>query len=219
MIRLLIPLLVLAAAAPSGGAAPGPSRASAASLVQLFTDDDYPKEAIRTGEQGTVAFQLEIGTDGLVAACTVTSSSGSAILDSTTCRLLQQRAKFTPAKSSLGKPVTDTYAGRITWRLPEDATESSNLPPAAEAAMQLWSACATGEAAKLVPSPLPAGQVTQRALAACAALEALATRELMEALKDSSPSRAVLAFKEYVSAATAEMVDRTRAALKGEVAK
>jgi TonB family protein len=219
MIRLILPLLVVTAAAPLGAAAPGPSRAMAPSLPQLFSSDDYPAEALRAGEQGTVAFQLEVGADGSVAACTVTSSSGSASLDSTTCRLLRERARFTPARDSSGKPVSDTVVSRITWRIPEGGGESVHLPPAAEAAMQLWSACTAGEAAKLVLSPLPAPQVAQRALAACGTLEALAIRELTKALEDSDPSKALPAFKDYVATNAAELVERSRAALKHGDAK
>jgi protein TonB len=78
---------------------------------------DYPESARSREEQGTVAVVLQIGTTGRVTSCSVASSSGSRALDSTTCRILQSRAKFTPAMDSNGNPTTGSKSQRITWRL------------------------------------------------------------------------------------------------------
>jgi protein TonB len=86
----------------------------------LFSDDDYPAAALRSEESGTTGYRLEIGANGRVTTCSVTSSSGSSSLDATTCRLLKQRARFSPATDSNGQPTADTYSGRITWRLPAE---------------------------------------------------------------------------------------------------
>jgi protein TonB len=86
-------------------------------LQNLFTADDYPSDAVRNEDQGTVGVSLAIGTDGRVSNCNVTSSSGSRSLDSATCRILRSRARFSPAKGSNGQPMADTYNQRITWRL------------------------------------------------------------------------------------------------------
>jgi TonB family protein len=90
-----------------------------APLPSLFSSADYPPSAIRAGEQGEVGFRVDVGKDGRVALCTVTATSGSAVLDSTTCRLITVRARFTPARDHQGRPTTDSYSGRIIWRLPE----------------------------------------------------------------------------------------------------
>jgi TonB family protein len=95
-----------------------PARAQA-NLVSLFSSDDYPAAAARAGEQGSVGFRLDIDKAGRVAACEVTSSSGSAALDSTTCRLVSARARFSPARDRKGRPTTDKVTGRIVWRMPE----------------------------------------------------------------------------------------------------
>ena len=55
-----------------------------------------------------------------VSGCTVTASSGSAALDSATCRLLRSRARFTPATDSTGAKTSDSVSGRIRWVLPAD---------------------------------------------------------------------------------------------------
>lgn len=78
-----------------------------------ITPDDYPSSALREKRQGSVGFALAIGPDGSVSRCTLTSSSGSSDLDSETCRILSQRARFEPSDS--GK----TYRDAVDWRIPE----------------------------------------------------------------------------------------------------
>jgi len=91
-----------------------------ANLASYVSNDDYPEAAIRGEEQGTTAFRLEVGPNGRVTSCTVTSSSGSSSLDATTCRLMKSRAKYTPAKDSAGNAVSDSDNGRIKWVLPDE---------------------------------------------------------------------------------------------------
>ena len=91
-----------------------------ANLASLFSTDDYPPSALRSGESGTTGFRLDVGADGRVTNCTVTSSSGSSALDSATCRLLTRRARFTPARDSTGATTTGVHNSRIVWRIPED---------------------------------------------------------------------------------------------------
>ena len=84
----------------------------------LIGEDDYPDIARRNEETGTVRARLDIGSTGKVTGCTVVVSSGSTALDSTTCRILKARARFTPAKDSNGQAVADSYTTpKITWRL------------------------------------------------------------------------------------------------------
>jgi TonB family protein len=96
-----------------------PARARA-NLASLIGNGDYPAEALRNDEQGTVGFRLSVGADGRVSGCTITSSSGSAALDSATCRILTARARFTPARDSRGLPTTDAVAARIVWRIEDE---------------------------------------------------------------------------------------------------
>ena len=219
MMRLfLAAALALAFAAgptPAEAKAPGPARARVPSgLPSLFSDEDYPLEALLNDEQGTVGFKLAIGVDGAITGCTIESSSGSPSLDSTTCRLLAERARFTPARDKKGRPATDTYSGRIVWRIPDDGGTTSIFTPAADAAMELWSFCARGEAAKLVESPLSPPQIADRALAACTQLEALAARELAKVVFGATVEQATVAFKGYVRTLTEETVETWRAGLK-----
>lgn len=98
----------------------GPTRAKVANLVALFGTDDYPMEAIEKEEQGTVAYRLTIGRRGGVPDCEIVESSGSEALDEQTCRILEERAHFSPARDAAGKRIPDTYSGRIRWVLPDE---------------------------------------------------------------------------------------------------
>lgn len=83
------------------------------------TDDDYPPAALRSGDAGTTGFRLDVGPDGRVTNCTVTSSSGSSLLDQTVCRLLPRRARFTPAEDENGNKIAAVFQSRFTWRIPQ----------------------------------------------------------------------------------------------------
>jgi protein TonB len=96
-----------------------PARAKA-NLASYVSDEDYPAGAARNEEQGTTRFRLAVGPDGRVTDCSVTGSSGSSALDSTTCKLMRQRARFKPAMDSSGRPTGDTVSSAIRWVLPTD---------------------------------------------------------------------------------------------------
>jgi protein TonB len=94
-----------------------PARAKA-NLASYVSNDDYPSDAVNREESGTTGFRLDVGPDGRVSNCTITSSSGSRSLDATTCRLMKSRARFTPATNSSGAKVADSVNSRIRWVLP-----------------------------------------------------------------------------------------------------
>lgn len=95
-----------------------PARAKV-DLQALFTDLDYPSAAVRADEHGTVAFQLVIGTSGRVTGCMISASSGSESLDSTTCRVMAERAVFEPARDPQGRPAIGVVKARVVWTLPQ----------------------------------------------------------------------------------------------------
>lgn len=117
----MIALATLFIAAASHAAAEAPIRPAVparAHLVSLISDDDYPPDARAARAEGVVLFDLEVGPNGRVTNCIVTTSSGSPSLDATTCRLVTARARFTPARNAAGQPVADHSNGRIRWQLP-----------------------------------------------------------------------------------------------------
>lgn len=89
-----------------------------ADLPALVHPQDYPASALRARESGRVEFRLDVGLTGRVEGCTITRSSGSSALDSTTCRLMRSRARFTPARDAQGNPALARYPGAVTWKLP-----------------------------------------------------------------------------------------------------
>jgi len=65
--------------------------------------------------QGTVGVRLAVGPNGRATACQVTRSSGNGGLDSATCRLLQQRLQFSPARDRDGNPTTTVVESTHVW--------------------------------------------------------------------------------------------------------
>ncbi len=173
--------LVAAGPVASAPAQEGRPAEPVVSVASVLSDKDYPADAIRNREEGSVSFRLAIDSEGRVTGCEVSASSGSASLDSTTCRLMSTRVRFHPAANAAGKPATGTYEGRIVWRLPDPTKPMTDLPQRPSAAIGLWSACADGEAAKLALSSLAAADIAERAFEACAELEEHFVRELADA--------------------------------------
>lgn len=118
--------VIQAPVAPAPPPAPPakPSQASGAkprgNPGDWVTPDDYPPSALRNNEAGVTGFKLELGPDGKVTNCTVTSSSGFPDLDQTACRLLPRRARFTPAKDAAGNGIATTYSSAVRWQIPKD---------------------------------------------------------------------------------------------------
>ena len=79
---------------------------------------DYPTDSLRANEQGNTGFTVTVDTQGRVKDCRISASSGSPRLDETTCRLVTQRARFTPATDSKDNPIEGTYSNRVRWVLP-----------------------------------------------------------------------------------------------------
>lgn len=89
-------------------------------LHSLFSTDDYPASSLRNNEQGTTGVRITVGTDGRVADCQVTQSSGSSALDSATCSIIRRRAKYTPAKNDDGSAAMGSDSVRIKWVVPAE---------------------------------------------------------------------------------------------------
>lgn len=79
---------------------------------------DYPRESRRAGVEGTVVVRFTVGVDGSVGGCTVIRSSANAELEATTCRLIEQRFRYRPARDAAGNPVPETVSRTFDWMLP-----------------------------------------------------------------------------------------------------
>lgn len=82
--------------------------------------NDYPTRDLREGNQGTTRYRLSIDTAGRVSDCTVTASSGHPGLDRATCDKVRSRARFEPATDQTGARVPGSFAGSVTWQIPQD---------------------------------------------------------------------------------------------------
>lgn len=112
------------AVSPRQGASAAPATGRRApmpipGMAQWITNDDYPAEALRNNWQGRVAISWTIDETGRVTDCIVLESSGHAVLDETSCRLLLNRARYIPALDGEGRPVRSSDYRRIVWRLPD----------------------------------------------------------------------------------------------------
>ena len=98
------------------GKGAGGGVATRARLVsgELF-HSDYPRAAKKAGIGGRVFVRIAVGTDGRVSRCTVTRSSGNAELDETSCRLIEQRYRFEPARDARGRSVPDAVVESHVW--------------------------------------------------------------------------------------------------------
>ena len=84
-------------------------------IAGALSGRDFPRAAKRARAGGTVLVRYTVGADGRVSGCTITQSSGNADLDSTTCRLIEKRFRYEPARDAQGRPAADTLTGRHIW--------------------------------------------------------------------------------------------------------
>ena len=91
------------------------------SPAQWFYSDDYPPEARKANQSGTVSISLTVDPTGKAVKCDVVLGSGFPLLDSGTCELALKRARFTPARLASGKAVSSTYAiPGVRWELTDE---------------------------------------------------------------------------------------------------
>lgn len=80
------------------------------------TTDDYPAKMVFNGTSAFVTFKVNVDERGSVADCVVLEATNPPEIGSHTCRLIEKRAKFAPARDKDGKPVKDFYVNRVFWR-------------------------------------------------------------------------------------------------------
>lgn len=87
---------------------------------EWLTENDYPKSALEKEHEGTTSFLLTVGADGRASTCKVTIGSGWEVLDEAACRIVSERARFSPALDKRGRVIAGTYANRIRWVIPKE---------------------------------------------------------------------------------------------------
>jgi TonB family protein len=86
-------------------------------LKALFSPEDYPAIALNHNQQGSVTMTFLVDEKGAVADCSVDDSSGVPALDTMSCYVVKNRAKFEPARGSDGKPIRSAYTETVVWRI------------------------------------------------------------------------------------------------------
>lgn len=95
----------------------GGAAARAELLSGTIRDRDYPREARKARAEGRVVVRFSVGTDGRARTCAVTRSSGTPALDTVTCRLIEARYRYRPARDRDGTPVEEQRAWQQDWWL------------------------------------------------------------------------------------------------------
>src|SRR5690554_5130389 len=80
-----------------------------------LTHADYRRTRPPAGATGTVRVEFRVRTAGRVDRCEVIRSSGFAVFDEATCRLIVERFRFRPAHDAAGRPVDWTIRTEYTW--------------------------------------------------------------------------------------------------------
>lgn len=102
----------------SGTGGGGPAVRARRVSGAITGERDYPPAARRAGVQGSVFVRFTVGSDGAVGNCRVLRSSAGPELAAATCRLIEARFRYEPARDAEGKPVQDTVSRTFDWLLP-----------------------------------------------------------------------------------------------------
>lgn len=102
----------------AAGDGAGAGLASGAELIKgRIRNSDYPRSAARAQAEGTVVAKYTVGTDGRPRGCSVIRTSGNAELDATTCRLIEKRFRYRPARDAQGRAVPEVKGWKQVWWL------------------------------------------------------------------------------------------------------
>ena len=98
-----------------GGAVVGPRRTKG----RLWFGD-LPEGLLPAGSTGKVEVVYRVNIDGSASDCRAESSSGIPALDQLTCRLIEQRFRFRPARDRRGQPVRAMIIESHSWIIPPE---------------------------------------------------------------------------------------------------
>ena len=81
-----------------------------------LTQGDYPRAMRdRWPRGGAVLVAVRVQTDGRATDCKVNRGFGDPEIDAMTCRLVEQRVRFEPARDAQGRPYVDWYGYMQRW--------------------------------------------------------------------------------------------------------
>ena len=77
--------------------------------------NDFPDKSWMAGHNGIVRFRLDLDSAGFPSGCRVLYRTNPDEFADLSCKLLLQRARFSPALDAAGKPVKSYYINTIRW--------------------------------------------------------------------------------------------------------
>lgn len=110
----------------TGGGLPGGSPPR--HIKGRIKDRDYPEAARAVGAHGAVQVRYTVQVNGRAVNCRILRSSGNTAIDETTCRLIQERFRFKPAKNERGRPVQADLVERHEWMMREEDAPRDDDP-------------------------------------------------------------------------------------------
>jgi protein TonB len=102
--------------AAAGGNGTGAAATQPVHVAGDLTAADYRRSGLPRGTGGQVIVSMRVRSDGRVDQCRVARSSGYAAIDEATCRLIEQRFRFRPARTAGGEPVDAQIQWAATWQ-------------------------------------------------------------------------------------------------------
>lgn len=161
---MTLALLLLLSAAEEKEGALVRSGALTSNPATWVTSADYPFRAMIEARGGTTSFLLAYDDQGLPRGCDIVGTSGHEDLDTATCRLVMERARFKPGRDAKGRPIGGTYSNRIRWKAPEGGRAMAFTPFVREDVGESWPSAAKPTAS--FRSVRPADHYPAEALAA-----------------------------------------------------
>jgi protein TonB len=111
-----------------GGGGDGDGASPPRQIRGSIRDRDYPRGAAEAGISGTVSVIYTIEPDGRATHCAITHSSGNGELDSTTCRLIEERFRFEPSHDRAGRPIRSRMVQDHEWEAEDIPARQDDEP-------------------------------------------------------------------------------------------
>lgn len=99
------------------GKFPKPATEAELNLKNVFSSNDYPRDAMNADQTGSTKFLLMIDEKGAIMDCLVQETSGVASLDAMGCQVIKARGKAKPALDADGKPVKSLHETNVHWSI------------------------------------------------------------------------------------------------------